>query len=383
MMCGQLSAQTDKRLGIAEHYKRAQEALQARRGAVAAEEFREILRLDPQNGSAHANLGLIAFAEKDYAQASQEFRAALKLQPSLSNATAYLGMTELRLGNRAEARRLLEEAFKRLQDANLRSQAGMDLITLYYGSGDLDRAVDTLRILLRTRPPAPAVLYTAYRTYSDLAARSLSELAQAAPDSAQMHQVLAQALASQDDFPGAIAQYRKALEIDPQLAGIHYELGQMILSNSQEEPARREAEKEFQSALASEANNAYAEYMLGEIEWLRSKPAEALGHYTRALELQPDFVEAHIAAGKALTSLGRPTEALSHLLEAARIDPRNEVTHYRLAQAYRKLGRGQDADREGETFRKLRDSHEPVRALFQQVQERSVLRQTIRPGEPQ
>src|SRR5437870_7126688 len=33
----------------------------------------------------------------------------------------------------------------------------------------------------------------------------------------------------------------------------------------------------------------------------------------------------HIAAGKALTSLGRPAEALAHLREAVRLDPQNEV----------------------------------------------------------
>ena len=94
-------------------------------------------------------------------------------------------------------------------------------------------------------------------------------------------------------------------------------------------------------------------------------------------------MDAHIAAGKVLTSLGRPAEALSHLLEAVRLDPQNEVAHYRLAQAHRRLGREQDAEREEATFRKLRDSHAPVRALFEQVQERPVMHQTISPNEPQ
>jgi len=378
-----LSAQTSSRAEIEQHYQKARAALRSNQSAVAEQEFREILRLDPNNASAHANLGVISYAEKDYKQASEEFRAALQFQPSLWNAKAFLGMSELRQAHPTTAQPLLEESFDHLADANLKSQVGMDLISLDYQSADPDRAVEVLRALLRIEPTTPAVLYTAYRTYSDLAARSLSNLAQTAPDSPQMHQILAQASASQDDYAGAIAQYRKALEADPQLPEIHYELGEAILANSQAEPARAEAEKEFKLSLAGDPNNAYDEYMLGEIAWLRSQPEDALAHYTRALDFQPAFVDAHIAAGKALTVLGRPGEALEQLRKAVELDPRNEVAHYRLAQAYRKLGRSDDAAREAAAFRKLRDSHEPVRALFQQVQERMITHQAIEGDEPQ
>jgi predicted Zn-dependent protease len=85
--------------------------------------------------------------------------------------------------------------------------------------------------------------------------------------------------------------------------------------------------------------------------------------------------------GKALTALGRPADALARLTEAARLDPQNEVAHYRLAQAYRKLGRREEAEKESAIFAKLRDAHLPVRALYQQVQERAVPPQTISPGE--
>jgi tetratricopeptide (TPR) repeat protein len=377
------SIQTNNRTEIEQHYEKAQAALHSNQSAVAEKEFREILRLDPKNASAHANLGVIAYTQKDYPRASLEFRAALTLQPNLWNAKAYLGMSELRQAHRATAQPLLEDSFEHLQDAQLKSQVGMDIIGLDYQSPDPDRAAEVLRALLRIRPATPALLYTAYRTYSDLAARALSNLAETAPESPQMHQILAQASASQDDFPGAIAQYRKALEADAQLPEIRYELGQTILANSQAEPARAEAEKEFNLSLAGDPSNAYDEYMLGEIAWLRSKPEEALAHYSRALDFDPTFVDAHIAAGKMLTLLGQPGEALAALRKAVGLDSRNEVAHYRLAQVYRKLGRIQDADREETAFRKLRDSHEPVRALFQQVQERLIIHQTVEPNEPQ
>jgi tetratricopeptide (TPR) repeat protein len=365
------------------HYKRGEDAMRAGQNEVAAREFQEILRLDPHSPQAHANLGVIAFAGKDYAGAAEQFREALKFRPSLWNAQAFLGMCEFRLGRAKEAQALLEQSFGHVQDPTLQMQAGMDLISLCAGGQEPAKALDVLQLLERAHPQDPNLLYTAYRTYTDLAARSLAALAQAAPESAQIHRILAQAQQSQDDFSGAVAQYRKALEIDPTLPGLHLDLGQAILSSSSNEPARREAEHEFRLALAENPADANSEYMLGEIEWLRSKPDAALQHYAEAVRLAPDFVDARVAMGKALSTLGRSQEALAQQSEAVRLDPQNEAAHYRLAQADRKLGKNEDAEREFAVFRKLRDSHLTTRALYQQVQERDVPHQTVAPDEPQ
>jgi tetratricopeptide (TPR) repeat protein len=379
----ELAAQTSNWPEIQNRYKLGVEAVQAGHDAEAEEDFRAILRLDPKNASAHANLGSIAFRHADFTQASKEFRAALDLQPSLWNATAFLGMSEFALGKNDEARPLLESAFEHVQEAKLRSQVGIDLTAVYRASNDLPHAVDIVRALVQGEPDDPAILYLSYRTYSDLAAQTLSRLAVVAPESPQMHQILAQAMASQGDFQGAIAQYRRALELDPHLPGAHFEIGQLTLSNSATESNRQIAEKEFQEALSANPGDADSLYMLGEIQWLRSQPQEALAFYNQALAVRPAFADAHIAAGKALTTLGHTDEALKQLLEAVRLDPQSEVAHYRLSEAYRKLGRTEDAERELATFRTLRDSHSPVKALYQQVQERSVRQQSVGPGEPQ
>jgi Tfp pilus assembly protein PilF len=377
------AAQTSSAREMQEHYQRAQQARAAGDSKTAEREFREILRLDPHSAEAHANLGVIAYTEKTYPQAAEEFRAALKLRPSLWNAKAFLGMCELRLGHADQAKDLLEGSFPHLQDANLQFQAGMDLLSIYSQDRDLTRAMSILEVLERAQPKNPDLLYTTYRTYTELAAHTLATLAQVAPDSAQMHRILAQSQQSQDNFSGAIAEYHKALEVDPNLPGLHYELGQAILANSTDEPSRQEAEKEFRLDLAQDPSNANSHYMLGEIAWMREKPEEALKQYEEAVQLRPDFVDAHIALGKVLTALGRPAEALQHLTESVRLDPQNEVAHYRLAQAYRKLGRNEDAGRESAIFKKLRDSHLAVRALYEQTLGSSVPRQTVGVGESQ
>ncbi len=358
-----LVAQTDTRGEIQLHYQRAQDAMNANELEKAADEFREILRLDPKRAEAHANLGVIAYSQGNYPEAIKSFSAALNLNPSLWDAQAFLGLSEIRVGRMQDAKALLEKSVGHIQNRNLSIEAGTELITIDQESNTLERAVAVVQDLLQSNPNDPNVLYIAYRTYSDLAAHAVATLSKVAPQSARMHQILAQAAASQDDVPGAVAEYRKVLQTNPRMAGIHYELGRAILASSQEESARQEAQKDFEAELAINPMDASSEYELGEVYSLRSDMKQAVEHYSRALKLRPDLVEAHVALAKLLTDMGRPTEALPHLLEAERLDPDNETAHYKLAQAYRESGQDQEAARELALFNKLRDSHIPTRTI--------------------
>ena len=378
-----LAAQTPIRREVQRHFEQATRAERAGQNEVAVREFREVLRLDPGNAEAYANLGVIAYAQRDYAGAVKEFEEARRLRPSLWNAVALQGMSELRLGEIAKAGALIEESLRHVPDPKLQYQAGMDLISIYYQDGELPRILEVLPVLSRINPNDPGLLYTTYRAYTELAAHTLVTLSRMAPESAEFHRILAQTAENQDDFTRAIAQYRKALEISPGGPGLHYELGQAILQSSTSEASRAEAEKEFREALAGDPEDANSQYMLGEIAWLRSDRAQALEHYREAVRLRPNFVDARIAFGKALTSLGRPAEAIQQQSEAIRLDPQNETAHYRLAQAYQKLGRADEAKAEFEAFRKLHDARQSARAAFQEVQGSALPHQTVTPNESQ
>ncbi len=358
-----LLAQTDTRREVQVHYERAQEAMKANELDKAADEFWEILRLDPKRAEAHANLGVIAYSQGKYADAIKSFSAALNLNPSLWNAQAFLGLVEARMGRMEDAKALLEKSFEHIENRDLRIQAGTELIKIDQESSTLENAVGVLQDLLRSNPKDPNVLYIAYRTYSDLAAHAVATLSKVAPESARMHQILAQGAASQDDIPGTIAEYRKVLQIDSKIPGIHYELGRAILGSSQEDSARQEAQKDFEAELAINPTDANSEYELGQVYSLRSDTKQAFEHYKRALNLRPDLVEAHIALAKTLSAMGRPGEALPHLLEAERLDPDNETVHYKLAQAYRESGQDQEAARELALFNRLRRSQIPPHSI--------------------
>ncbi len=363
LLCAGLMAQADERQELQLHYEEGEAALRNGQLEKAAKEFREVLRINPRTAEAHANLGVIAYKQSNFSEAQRCFSEAVKLNSSLWDAQAFLGLSELKLGHDEEAKSLLEKTFPRIRNRDLRSEVAVDLVALDQQSKTLDRAVDVLRELAQSSPNDPAMLYLSYRIYTDLAAQSVAKLSRSAPDSAQMHQILAQAAASQDDVQGAIAEYRKAVKIDPHVAGIHYELGRVLLASSQAESVRQEAQHEFEIELAANPADANSEYELGQVYSMESNWPLAIEHYSRALTLDPNLADAHIALAKVLKDRGQPAEALTHLIEAERLDPDNETAHYRLAQTYRESGQNNEAERELALFKSLRDSRIPTRAV--------------------
>src|ERR1700683_308611 len=125
---------------IESHSRRAQELLKNNQPDLAAREYDVILALDPNNVDARGNLGVVRFFQGNYAKAIPELRGALHLRPALWKTQALLGMAEKRTGDMVSARTDLEQAFPQVQDEKLRVETGMELIEIYYGANDLDKA---------------------------------------------------------------------------------------------------------------------------------------------------------------------------------------------------------------------------------------------------
>ena len=85
-----------------------------------------------------------------------------------------------------------------------------------------------------------------------------------APDSAQMHQLLAHEETREGNTNAAIAEYRKAIAIDGHLPGVHFELAE-LLHTSQDPAVKKEAEQEYRAALAANPQDEKAICRLGDI----------------------------------------------------------------------------------------------------------------------
>ncbi len=350
-------AQTTSQQQIKVHYQRAEEAMKANHLQEASNEFREILRIDPRNAEACANLGQIAYSQQGYSEAAKWFAESLKFKPQLWDAKALLGLSDMMLGRTTDGEPLLVEAFPHVNNQKLKVQVGVSLVRFHMSTHSLSQVAGIVDELEQSGQADPEVLYVTYRAYSALAAESLDSLYKKWPESARVRQIFAQAAVTQDDFPGAIKQYRLAIEADPNLPGIHYELGRTILTNSQDNAALSSAEQEFKTELTANPWDADSEYELGETYRLETKLEPAEEHYRRSIQIDPNLGAAQTALGDLLFSEGKPQEALPHLEAGVRLGADDETAYYKLSRAYEAMGRREEAKREMDIFLKLRKEH--------------------------
>ena len=242
-------ASESKQQEVQSHLQRTQEALKVNDPDTAVREYQGALQSDPKNIDARANLGVIAFMQGRYGDAAENFRQALKLDPSLWKVQALLGMCEKRLGHLTSARNWLEKSFPHVQELKLKTQAGLELAELDYQVGELSQSAEVINTLRQLDPKNLDVLYSAYRTYSDLADSALNAIALLDPDGARMHLIIAEHLINEGDRDGAIEQYKKVLQLDPQLPGAHFELAEALLQSSKTQREREEAEEAFKAEL--------------------------------------------------------------------------------------------------------------------------------------
>jgi Flp pilus assembly protein TadD len=351
---------------IETHSRQAQEFLKANHPDLAAGEYAAILALDPNNVDARGNLGVALFFQGDYAKAAPQLRQALKLSPTLWKIQALLGICEKRIGETENARRDLEKSFPQLAERKLRVEVGMELIEIHYGDGDLDQAAGVASALRQLEPENPDIQFTAHRIYAALADESMLSVAMLAPKSARMHQLMAHELARYGDTEGAIAQYREASKIAPQLSGLHFELAELLgLSTVASDQAV--VESEYRAALAGNPYDEKSECRLGEIAARQSDLKSAFAHYSRAVELQPKDADACLGLAKVLVAMNQTEKAQPLLERSIQLEPFNAVTHYHLASVYRSLGRSDDARRELAEFQKLKEMKHRLRELYREM----------------
>lgn len=356
----------DNQQVLASHLQKANEYLQQKQPSLAIPELQAVVAIDPGNVDAQGNLGVLLYFQGKLSESIPHLRAALERQHDLVKIHGLLGLAEVHTLDIAQGRKDLAEAFPSISDQRFKVQVGLELAGSYTQSGDLNEAASVLAQLRKDDPGNAEVLYASYRTYSDLAGESMLALSIRAPDSAQMHQLMAHEEIRQGKTREGIAQYRQAITIDPHLPGVHFELAE-VLHTSQDEDVRKEAEKEYQTALTQNPQDEKAICRLAEIAAQKGNLQSSFDEFTEAVKLQPGDADAKLGLAKALIEMNQSDKALTLLEQIVRDEPTNAIAHYRLGTLYRKHGRIDDAKREIEIYKALKDTKEKLRAAYKDL----------------
>jgi tetratricopeptide (TPR) repeat protein len=277
--------------------------------------------------------GLKAFEAGHYQDARKLFEASTD-----ANAPALRALAQAATGNCNGALPSLASQFQSAGDATIRKLAGEALLS----------CVETQ---LQGDYPADAdVLYEAAHAHMKGWNDAIYQMFQKTPASYRVNQISGEILEMQGKYSEAAAEYRKAIAKNPKAVNLHFRLGRVLLIDSQSPDTLEAARREFEAELALNAEDAAAEYEVGQILIAQGKADQGNARMERALALRPDFAEALVAVAKARMQAKRYPEAVELLQRAIKQQPRNESAHYTLMMAYRNSGDLAAAAREKKTL---------------------------------
>ncbi len=317
-------------------FRKASDSLASGDLAGAASGFRQVLKTEPDNIGALGNLGVVYSRLDRPAEAIAVYQRAMKLAPGEPGLWLNLGLAHLKQEDYAAAKPLFAK-LDASRAASLQSRELLATCRLY--TGELALALEALETL----PASPGVLFLRAvgelkLKRSDRARAIFDQLLGSAPP-AQAQFLLGKAYAENTLFEEASAAFRKAAELDPDLAGVHLELGKTALSLRD----NAGAERHLRDALTRNPNHAETAYYLGALLTVSGRDAEAIPLLEKARAARPDGWGAYYYLGRAHLQAGRATAAIPLLDKAAKLNMNEGAIYYQLARALQAAGRANEA----------------------------------------
>jgi tetratricopeptide (TPR) repeat protein len=152
------------------------------------------------------------------------------------------------------------------------------------------------------------------------------------PDLDRAHLGLGAALQGKGDLEGAIAEYRMLLKRHPNDPAAHNNLGSAL----QQKGDIGGAISEYRTALQSQPDDPLTHYNLGTALSTKGQLDEALGEYRTAIRLNPDLLQAYFDLGSLLKESDQARDAADAFREYVRRAPNTSANQpwIKQAQAY-------------------------------------------------
>lgn len=329
----------------------------------AVSELRKVIELNPSDARAHGRLGMVYRRLGRLPEAIESLENALRLEPALPRLKILLGFSFQEAGRYQDAIPLLAESFELERESAVKSVVGQRLVECYLAAADEQRALEVVQKLRQGSPDDPDVLHLALRVYMSLWNSGFQRLLTKAPGSRQARLIVAESLEAQERFTEAANEYAQVLSMEPELPGIHFQLGRMILrSDTSAGGGDEKALAEFRKELELNPMHVGALVEIGEIQLKRGRFSEAAQSFSQALKVQPVSVPARLGLAKVRIAEKQWAEALDQLENARKLAPEDEAVAYHLMVAYRALGRTAEARSALDAFQQLKKRKQQSRS---------------------
>lgn len=158
------------------------------------------------------------------------------------------------------------------------------------------------------------------------------------PGDAAAHFDLGYVYTAQKEKDKAIAEYRKAIALDPKMAQAYLNLGISLLDDD-----AKAAIAPLQKATELNYDYAQGHYLLGTAEERAGQSADAVKEYTIAVKLDPDDYPEHIALARAELAAGNSSAAEPEFREALKLKANDAESELGLAQSLIEQKKSTDA----------------------------------------
>ena len=216
------------------------------------------------------------FHSGEFQSARKRLEGLLTKDPNNGRARVFFALTRAGMGECSAVTPDLFREYSSNASAELKRLAGIAL------AGCIDSQ-------LKTGHPADAdVLYQTARRHMRLWNDTLMEMFQKTPASYRVNQISGEVFETQGRYAEAAAEYRKAVAKNPKALDLHFRLGRALLLHDRGPNTLEEARREFEGELALNAEDAAAEYQIGQIlvaqgksrvATFRTRPATTTGLY--------------------------------------------------------------------------------------------------------
>jgi cytochrome c-type biogenesis protein CcmH/NrfG len=183
-----------------------------------------------------------------------------------------------------------------------------------------------------------------------------------------MEELIAERLINDGDAKDATKHYEKALQIDPRLPGVHFELAEALMQADPNDPATQaKAMAQLQQAIQIDGDSANVECELARIAILQSHADNALSDYQRAYRMNPDNSAAAMGIATILEQRGKDEQALEYLRKAVKEDPFSTKSNYKLFLLYKKMHMENAANQQLKLFINVRATKDKVKSVFREM----------------
>jgi tetratricopeptide (TPR) repeat protein len=305
----------------------------------AEREWRETLKMMPQDSMTLESLGLLSLKKQHYLEAVEFFKKALEFDPGNSEAHLYLGVTYMETHSPELAEPELRTAVSLFPlNANARNALGK----LCLGEGRTAEAEEQFRQSVEIEPNIMGYGHLGLihwrRGDAKLAEQEWREALRLAPNDTSILNNLGLACTKQERYTEAVSFFRKAIELKPDDPNPHSNLGIAYEKMGQQEAA----EREFRAALALAPQKFETRNRLGTLLLETGRVEEAEEQFRLSLKTQPND-SAHCGLGEIYLRRGERGAAERAFHSAASLNPDNSQAHFKLGALYLAMGRRAEA----------------------------------------